>query len=102
MPQQSSAMAVGRQNDAAEAIALHVGNAVVARQPLVEERVVGTQQIERAAILADDALDEHLGLDAKRLPQRVVEVGKVLLDRNRTPSDCAGTTTARRTARRTT
>ena len=82
VPEQSSAMAVGRQDDAAEAIALHVGDAVVARQPLVEERVVSAQQIERAAILADDAVDEHLGLDSKRFAQRVVEVGEVLLDRN--------------------
>ncbi len=72
-----------RQDHAAEAETLDVGNAVVPCEPLVEERIVGTQQIERAAILANHALDEHLGLDAKRLPQGIVEVGKRLLHRDR-------------------
>ena len=50
------------------------GNAVVARQPLVDERVVGAQQIEHAAILAQRAGDEQLGLLLERLEQAVVEV----------------------------
>ena len=52
------------------------------RQPLVDERVVGAQQVERAAILAHDALEEELGLAAERLPQRVVEVREDALHRH--------------------
>ena len=46
----------------------------MSRQPLVDERVVGRQQIEHAAVLAHDALEEQLGLAPERLPQVVVEV----------------------------
>ena len=52
------------------------GNAVVLGQPLVHERVVRAQQVERAAVLRDDALDEQLGLAPERLAQVVVEVGE--------------------------
>ena len=48
--------------DAAEVAAAHVRDAVVLRQPLVEERVVRRQQVEHAAVLAEDAVDEELGL----------------------------------------
>ena len=50
-----------------------VRDAVVPREPLVDERVVGGQQVEHAAILADDAVEEQLGLALHRLGQRVVE-----------------------------
>ena len=46
------------------------------RQPLVDERVVGVQQVEHAAILAHDAVEEQLGLALEGLPQVVVEVGE--------------------------
>src|SRR5262245_23930152 len=45
------------------------------REPLVEKRVVGTQQIAHASVLAQNAVDEELGLLAKRLTEVVVEVG---------------------------
>ena len=38
--------------------------------------VVRFEEIEHAAIVAENALDEELGLLAKRLPEIVVEVGK--------------------------
>ena len=44
------------------------------RQPLVDERVVGRQQIEDTAILTKDAVEEQLGLSLERLPQLVVPV----------------------------
>ena len=62
--------------DAAEAAAVDVRDAVVLREPLVEERVVRLQQVEHAAVLAQDALEEQLRLLAERLPQVVVEVGE--------------------------
>ena len=63
---------------APEVAALDVGNAVVPREPLVDERVVGAQQVEHVAVLAHDAVEEQLGFPAKRLPQVVVEIGKAL------------------------
>ena len=49
-------------------------NAVVPGQALVQERVVGVEQIDDAAILAHDALEEQLRLLLERLAQVVVEV----------------------------
>ena len=63
-----------RQRHAAEAGAGDVGNAVVPREPLVDERVVGGDQIEHAAVLADDAVEEELGFLDERLGQRAVPV----------------------------
>ena len=54
LPQQAAARLVGERH-AAEVIAVDVGNAVVPRQPLVDEAVVGGQQIEQTAILLHDA-----------------------------------------------
>ena len=62
MPEQAPARAVGRQRDAAEVAALHADDPVVAREALVEERVVGGQHLDRGAVLANDAVDEELGL----------------------------------------
>ena len=45
LPEDAAARAVGRQRDAAEVAALDAGDAVVLRQPLVEERVVGGEQL---------------------------------------------------------
>ena len=96
LAQQPAALAVLVERDAAEAAAVDVRNAVVLRQPLVDERVVGAQQIEHAAILAQDAVEEELRLLPERLPQVVVEVREqphVRRDRRR---GCAGAATARR------
>ena len=49
--QQPAARILGHR-DTAEVAAVHVRNAVVLGQPLVDERVVGRQQIEDVAILA--------------------------------------------------
>ena len=65
-----------RQRDAPEITALHVWNPVVLRQPLVQERVVRRQQLEHAPVLAQDAVQEQLGLAMKRGAQRFVQFGK--------------------------
>jgi hypothetical protein len=62
--------------DAPEVAAFDAGNAVVPRQPLVDERVIGVQKVEHGAVFADDAVDEQLGFAPERLTQRVVEVGE--------------------------
>ena len=56
------------------------GNAVVLRQPLVDEGVVGGQQVEHAAILAKDALRRKLRFAAESLAQVFVEVGILSAD----------------------
>jgi hypothetical protein len=57
-------------------LAPYVRNLVVARQPLVDERIVRRQQIHDAAVLAA-AGSKELGLALERLTQALVEVGKV-------------------------
>ena len=47
MAEQAAARAVGGERHAAEVTALHVRDPVVPRQPLVEERVVGGQHLDR-------------------------------------------------------
>ena len=55
LAEQPPAIRVG-ERDAAEPLAAHVRNPVVQRQPLVDEGVVRRQQIEHAAVLAQDAV----------------------------------------------
>ena len=50
------------ERHAPEPAAVDIRNLVVLREPLVEERVVGGEQLEDAAILAQLALEEELGL----------------------------------------
>ncbi len=76
LPQQSAAPAVVGQRDAPETVAVHVRDTVVLRQPFVDERVFRVQQIENAAVLAQHAVHEQLGLAPEGLPQVVVEVRK--------------------------
>src|SRR5688572_28461602 len=61
---------------AAEVRAIDVRKTVMLRKSIVNERVVGCQQIDNVVILANDALKQHLGLFAKRLAKVVVEVWK--------------------------
>ena len=84
--------------DAPEVAALDVPDPVMDGQPLVQERVVGAQQIERAAILADDAFEEQLRLAAERLAQAVVEIRELALRPARRQRRSAGTATARRSS----
>ena len=63
-----------RQRHAPELRAVDIRDAVVSRQPLVDERVVRGQQIDDVAILADDAVEEQLGLALQALAQLVVPV----------------------------
>ena len=61
MPEQSAPLIEIRERDAAEAAAVNARNAVMARQPLVDERVVRAQEVQHAAILAQGAGDEQPG-----------------------------------------
>ena len=86
------------ERDAAELAAVDVRDAVVLGQPLVDERVVGRQQVEDVAVLAHDAGEEQLGLALKRLAQRVVEVGELVVVRVRWSAGCGSAATARRSS----
>ena len=75
MSQQPRAPVVGVRH-APEMVAVDVRHAVVAGEPLVDERVVGAQHVEHAAVAAELVLEEQLRLAAERGAQVVVEVGK--------------------------
>src|SRR4029079_5978561 len=50
-------------------------------ETLVDEGVVGRQQVEDVAVLAHDAVEEELRFALKRFAQRVVEVGELVMVR---------------------
>src|SRR6185369_8614503 len=64
--------------DATELIAVNAGDAVVPRQPFVDERVIRRQKIEDAAVFADDAREQQFGLMPHRLTEVVVKVRESL------------------------
>ena len=57
----AAAMRIGREIDAAELAALDVRNAVEGGQALIQERVIGVDEIEDGAVVANDGLKEELG-----------------------------------------
>ena len=76
MAEQTAAVVqIGPERDAPELRAVNVGDAVVLRQALVEEGVIGGQEIDDVAVLLDDALKEQFRLAAESLAQLVVPVG---------------------------
>ncbi len=77
MAEQAAARSVC-QLDAAELRPPDARDAVVPRQSLVEKRVVGRQQLDHAAILANLVLDEQLGFLPQRVAEVLVELGKRL------------------------
>src|SRR5687768_16766313 len=83
--QQPAARAGGIEGDAAEVAAADVLHPVVTRQPLVNERVVGIEQLDDRPILTDDGAEEHLGFAAERLAQVVVEARRLGLDVSQLP-----------------
>ena len=72
------------------------GNAVVPREPLVHEREVGVEQIDDAAVFADDRPEQQLGFALERLPQVAVEIRRIGPRRSSVP---AGAATGRRSCR---
>ena len=64
------AAAVFRQRHLPEMRAGDIGNAVMERDPLVDERVVRGHQIEQAAVLAHEALEEQFRFAAERVARR--------------------------------
>ena len=66
---------------AAELRPVHAAHAVVAREPLVDERVVGRQQLVHAVVLEQHAREEQLDLGREIVAQRVAELGEQALVR---------------------
>ena len=73
MTQQPATRAVRRQRDAPEVAALDVRDVVVQRHTLVEERVVCREDLNHAAVLTHDAINEEFRFTQHALPQRLVE-----------------------------
>src|SRR5262249_19146752 len=73
LSQQTSARIVVAIDDLPEPAALHIWHAIMFGEPLVEERVIRRNKIERAPILLDDAAEEQLSLRAHRIPERFVK-----------------------------
>src|SRR5262245_26366700 len=72
---QQSATIVVFDFDSPEGITHDVGNSVVLRQTLVDERVVRSQQIKNVPVFMDYAVEEQFRFALHRLSQRMVEVG---------------------------
>ena len=73
MAQQPHAIGV-RQYDTAEMVAADVGEPVMAGQLLVDEGVVGLQQIQHAAVLAEDGINQKFGFLSHRLLEAGIEL----------------------------
>ena len=61
------------QIDLAELVPLDAGNAVKLGQALIQEGVIGVDEIEDGAVFADDVLEEQVGLLLHRHPRVVGE-----------------------------
>ena len=72
--QPAARLHVRTERDATELAAGDVLDAVMLGQPLVDERVVGVQQVHDAAIVADDRVEQQLHLPPHGLTKRIVEV----------------------------
>src|SRR5688572_10815348 len=73
MPEQSAPRLVFQRNTP-EAAAAEVGDAVMACESFIDESVVSVDQIENAAILANDCFEEQFRLAPKRVAQVAVDV----------------------------
>src|SRR5690606_28632978 len=80
--EQPSSRIVFRQLDAAEVRAFDTLDTVVPRDPIVQERVVGIEQLESAPILSNDTAEEQLRLPPQALTQRIVEIREDALHRH--------------------
>ena len=58
---------------------IHAANTVVPGQSLVDERIVGAQQVERVSVFAEDALDKQLRFALHRLTQVFAEMREQIL-----------------------
>ena len=88
LAQQPSPAVIGELH-APEVAAVHIGNAIVTRQLFVQERVVGRQQIDDAAILSQLTVEEQLDFLHERGSQVVVKPWKLLVRVRREQPDIA-------------
>ena len=64
------------RRDPAELVAGDAGDPVVPGQPLVEERVVGVEEVGDRPVVVDDRGEEQLDLAGHRQAERLVEAGE--------------------------
>ena len=69
------------ERDPSKMAPVHVRDAVVLGEPLIDARVVRVQQVEDAAVFLNHAVEEHLELGSKRVAKIRVEIG--IQQRNR-------------------
>ena len=74
VPEQSSARLI-RVSNPREARARHTGDPVVTSQALVDERVVGGQELDHGTVLFYEVQEEKLCLPVHRVGERLIEVG---------------------------
>ena len=55
---------------------MNAGDAVMPRQPLVQESIVGAQEIEETPILAEHALEEKVRFSGECSPEVFIEIRK--------------------------
>ena len=72
MSQQATALHTTKR-DPAEPVAVDTGNAVVGGESLVDERVIGAEQLDDTAIAPHDAFDEQLRLSCEGRSEILVE-----------------------------
>ena len=68
------------QRHAAELRSVNVGDPVVLREPLIDEGVIGREQVQDAAVFVNDAAEEQLDLAPESFAQRAIEVRKQVHD----------------------
>ena len=93
--EQAAAALVGHR-DPTEPIPDHIRNLVVPRQPAVDERVVGRQQLEDRPVFAHDAHEEQLGFALHRRPSGSGRCPETRTDPGASRAGCAGAATATR------
>ena len=74
LAQQAAATQLRVEVHPAHRRAVHARYAVVLGQPLVDERIVGVEEGQDAAVLAEHRHDEHVGLVQHRLAEPLVEI----------------------------
>ena len=63
------------KRDFAQLLAVDAGDAIVASQPFIQERVVGGQEFQNTAVVRKDTADEGFRFRYEIMPQLVVKSG---------------------------
>ena len=89
LPEQAAPRVVRIERDAAEVAAVNIRNAVVTRQPLVDERVVGVEQVDDAAVLAGRCVQKSISVSRRNAWRRLSSKSGVRSGRSRARAGAA-------------